>query len=74
MTAATTDKMKARPDQIRALARLRRAHGVTLDALAQSTPWSKSSLSRALAGYVSLTRGDVRALRERIQELSRGGA
>jgi len=71
MTAAASEKTKARPNEIRAVDRLRRARRVTLDALAQRFPRSETWLSRALAGYLPMTRGQIRALRQAILELSR---
>ena len=70
MSISNTQEIKARPDQIRALDRFRRAQRVTLDALAQASGRSKTWLSRALAGYVPLSRADVRRLREIIKDLS----
>jgi transcriptional regulator with XRE-family HTH domain len=71
-TAITdTENIKARPDQIRALDALRRARRVTLDQLSQRCGWSKTQLSRALSGYVRMSRADVRRFREIIEEVAR---
>lgn len=70
MTVDQGREIKAGPRQIRSLDRFRRAQRVTLDALAQRFPRGKSWLSRALAGYVPLSRADVRELRAIITDLS----
>ena len=71
--AIVSENTQARPDQIRALDRLRRSQRVTLVRLAQQYPRGTSWLSEALAGYIPLSRGQVRDLRKLIQELSGDG-
>jgi ribosome-binding protein aMBF1 (putative translation factor) len=52
-----------------ALRRLRRAHGITLQQLSQSTGKSKSLLSDIERGLANATTGDVQALRAAVRHI-----